>query len=54
MVIFCIGLGSGADHNELNLIASDPDKEHVFILSGFDSLDPNEFVKFLDAATCQG
>ena len=54
MVIFCIGLGSDVDVDEMNLIASDPDKEHVFLLSGFDKLEPNEFVKFLDAATCQG
>jgi hypothetical protein len=54
VVIFCIGLGNVLSQSELDFMASDPDNEHVFTLGGYEELNPEEFVKFLDAATCEG
>lgn len=47
--VYTVGIG-GIDVNELREIASDPDDEHVFILSNY--LDAAGFVDFLSVTTC--
>ena len=47
--MYTVGIGN-IDVNELRDIASDPDDEHVFILSSF--LDAAGFVDFLSVTTC--
>lgn len=54
VVAFCIGIGGDVNLAQLNYIASDPDDEFVFLLRSHNDLDPNEFVRFLDQATCKG
>ena len=47
--VYAIGIGNIAV-NELRVIASDPDDEHVFILRSF--LDAAGFVDLLSVTTC--
>ena len=47
--VYTVGIGNIAV-NELRTIATDPDNEHVFILSSF--LDAAGFVDFLSVTTC--
>ena len=47
--VYAVGIGN-IDVNELRLISSDPDDDHVFILSSF--LDAAGFVDFLSVTTC--
>ena len=39
ITLFSIGIGSGIPLTELNEIATDPDSDHVFAVSGFSALD---------------
>ena len=48
--VYSVGIGS-IDIAELQLISSDPDDEHVFILSSF--RDAAGFVDFLSVTTCE-
>ena len=48
--VYTVGIGS-IDRDELRFIASDPDNEHVFILSSF--RDAPAFVDFLSVVTCE-
>ena len=48
--MYTVGIGS-IDRDELRFIASDPDNEHVFILSSF--RDAPAFVDFLSVVTCE-
>lgn len=50
--MFSIGVGSRTNIPELNAIASDPDKDHVFSLSNFNSL--SAWVDKLSAVSCDG
>ena len=50
MIVYTVGIGS-VNVNELRLISSDPDDEHVFLLSSF--RDAAGFVDFLSVATCE-
>ena len=47
--VYAIGIGN-INKNELQLIASDPDDEHVFLLTGYN--DVAGFVEILSVATC--
>ena len=47
--VYAVGIGN-IDVNELRTIATDPDNEHVFILSSF--RDAAGFVDFLSVTTC--
>ena len=47
--VYAIGIGN-INRDELQLIASDPDDEHVFILSNY--LDAAGFVDILSVTTC--
>ena len=47
--VYAIGIGN-INRAELQLIASNPDNEHVFILSNY--LDAAGFVDFLSVTTC--
>lgn len=48
--VYSVGIGN-IDIAELQLISSDPDDEHVFILSSF--RDAAGFVDFLSVTTCE-
>ncbi len=48
--VYTIGIGNYA-LNELRLIASDPDDEHVFLLNTY--RDAIAFVDFLSVTTCE-
>lgn len=48
--VYTVGIGN-IDEQELQLIASDPDDEHVFILSSFN--DAAGFVNFLSVTACE-
>lgn len=50
MQVYSVGIGN-IDIAELQLISSDPDDEHVFILSSF--RDAAGFVDFLSVTTCE-
>ena len=50
--IFSIGVGSGVSKAELNLIASDPDKDYVFELTSFNDL--SSWVDRLSSVSCSG
>nr|KAG5689527.1 hypothetical protein BaRGS_008902 [Batillaria attramentaria] len=39
ITLLALGIGSGVNYGELNAIATDPDKDNVFTVSGFSSLD---------------
>ena len=47
--IYSVGIAN-YDIDELNLIASDPDSEHVFLLQSY--TDAASFVQFLSGTTC--
>ena len=49
--VYTVGVGN-INRNELRFIASDPDDEHVFILTNY--LDAAGFVDFLSVTTCDG
>ena len=49
--VYTVGIGN-INRNELRNIASDPDDEHVFILTNY--LDAAGFVDFLSVTTCDG
>ena len=49
--VYTVGIGN-INIDQLRLIASDPDNEHVFILRNF--LDAAGFVDFLSVTTCDG
>ena len=38
ITLFAIGIGSNIPETELNAIATDPDSDHVFMVSGFSAL----------------
>ncbi len=48
--VYTVGIGN-IDIDELRLIASDPDDEHVFVLSSFN--DAAGFVNFLSVTACE-
>ena len=48
--VYTVGIAN-ADVDELQFISSDPDDEHVFILSSF--RDAAGFVDFLSVTTCE-
>ena len=50
VIVYTVGIGS-VNVNELRLISSDPDDEHVFLLSSF--RDAAGFVDFLSVTTCE-
>ena len=50
MIVYTVGIG-GVNVNELRLISSDPDDEHVFLLDSF--RDAAGFVDFLSVTTCE-
>ena len=50
MIVYTVGIGS-VNVNELRLISSDPDDEHVFLLNSF--RDAAGFVDFLSVTTCE-
>ena len=52
ITIFSIGVGSGAKLTELNAMATDPDKTHVFTVTNFSSLD--KIKGTLAQQTCNG
>ena len=52
VTIFSIGVGSGAKLSELNAMATDPDKTHVFTVTNFASL--NTIKAGLAQKTCEG
>ncbi|XP_035826806.1 uncharacterized protein LOC101848762 [Aplysia californica] len=51
ITVFSIGVGGGAKQSELNAIASDPDKDHVFVVTNFDSL--NQIKGSLQQKACE-
>ena len=52
VAVFSIGVGSGANEQELKEMATDPDDTHVFTVSNFTSLD--NITGTLAQKTCQG
>ena len=52
VTVFCIGVGSGANEEELKAMATDPDDTHVFTVTDFTSLD--NITGTLAQTTCQG
>ena len=50
VIVYAVGIGR-ADVNELRVISSDPDDEHVFLLNSF--RDAAGFVDFLSVTTCE-
>lgn len=38
VTVFSIGVGTGPQESELRAMASDPDSDHVFIVTNFDAL----------------
>ena len=52
VTVFSIGVGSGANENELKAMATDPDVNHVFTVTTFTSLD--NITGTLAQKTCQG
>ena len=52
VTVFSIGVGSGANEQELKAMATDPDDTHVFTVSNFTSLDA--ITGTLAHKTCQG
>ena len=52
VTIFSVGVGSGVRTTELNSIATDPDKTHVFTVSSFNALDTIK--ASLAQKTCEG
>ena len=52
VTVFSIGVGSGANEQELKAMATDPDDTHVFIVTNFTSLD--NITGTLAEKTCQG
>ena len=52
VTVFSIGVGSGANEEELKEMATDPDDTHVFTVSNFTLLD--NITATLAQKTCQG
>ena len=52
VTVFSIGVGSGANEQELKEMATDPDDTHVFTVADFTSLD--NITGTLAQKTCQG
>ena len=52
VTVFSIGVGSGANEEELKAMATDPDDTHVFTVTDFTSLD--NITGTLAQTTCQG
>ena len=50
MQVYVVGITDRVVVEELKVIASDPDDEHVFILDSF--RDAAGFVNYLSVATC--
>ena len=50
MIVYAVGIGR-VNVNELRTISSDPDNEHVFLLSSY--RDAAGFVDFLSVTTCE-
>ena len=51
MTIFCLGLGIGIQRNQLALMATDPDTNHV-ITAGYDEFD--QVLPKLKRVCCKG
>ena len=51
VIVFCIGVGSNIDRSQLNVMATDPDSEHVFT-ANFDALD--SVIDAIREKTCKG
>lgn len=51
-ILFSIGVGSGVNAKELNNMASDPDKDHVFTVSDFSAF--GSIQKELAIKACEG
>ena len=52
VTVFSIGVGSGANEQELKAMATDPDDTHVFTVTDFTLLD--NITGTLAQKTCQG
>ena len=52
VTIFSVGVGTGFTRTELNAIATDPDKRHVFTVSSYNALDTIKAT--LAQRTCEG
>ena len=50
--IFVIGIGQNINKNELDIIASDPDSDHVVLPESFDEI--NTLVENIQEASCYG
>jgi len=50
--VFAVGVGSDVNEEELNLIASEPKCNHVYLLSGFSNITSFASQTMKDA--CQG
>ena len=52
VTVFSVGVGSGFRMTELNSIATDPDKSHVFTVTSYNALDSIKAT--LSQKTCEG